>query len=331
MSLLETVAPIARTALASSAASNGAARVFIRHKTQYDFEGMVILNAHALLLRPRESPSLRLVSFELRISPDAQVIWSEDVYGNAVATAVFQKPATQVVIEAVSSLDLKGEAWPVFRIEPGAMSYPFCYSDNDCIDLGAMMVPQYSDPNGQLRNWVHAFVEGHSADTLSLLKALNAGVCAAIAYEARDSEGTQSPVATLLRARGSCRDLAVLFVEAARSLGFGARLVSGYLNASDNAIGRGGPYGATHAWAAVYLPGAGWVAFDPTNRRVGGYNLIPVAVGREIRTLSPVAGSFSAPEETKHRMSVDIRMLDATAEGAGGRGRGNHLPAGRGA
>ena len=314
--------------------SGQTSRLLIHHKTQYDFSETVGLNAHGLLLRPRESPSLRLMSFEVTISPKAQLIWSEDVHGNAVATATFSEPTRQLVVEAASRLDLKSEAWPVFRIDPSAMTYPFRYSDRDYTDLGPLMAQQYPDPNGQLRTWAHSFVQGHPTDTLSLLKDLSSGVCTAVAYEARDSEGTQSPVATLLRARGSCRDLAVLFAEAARNLGFGARLVSGYLNTADGDIGSSGPCGTTHAWADIYVPGAGWIAFDPTNRRMGGYNLIPVAIGRDIQAMVPVTGSFTAADTTRHSLSVEVRVMDlnsAEANGInGGRRRGNHLPAGRG-
>ena len=136
------------------------------------------------------------------------------------------------------------------------------------------------------------FVRGNPTDTLALLKDLSAGVSAWIRYQSREDEGTQSPPETLDRGWGSCRDFAVLFVEAARSLGFGARIVSGYLyNGDQDRVGSEGA-GSTHAWAEVYVPGAGWITFDPTNRSVGGFNLIPVAVARDIHQAMPAAGSF---------------------------------------
>ena len=129
-----------------------------------------------------------------------------------------------------------------------------------------------------------------------------------ISYQSREDEGTQSPAQTLDRGWGSCRDFAVLFAEAARSLGFGARIVSGYLyNPDQNAIGSGGS-GTTHAWAEIYIPGAGWITFDPTNRGVGGFNLIPVAVGRDIRQVTPVAGSFVGPSNAFLGMSVGVQI-----------------------
>jgi transglutaminase-like putative cysteine protease len=108
---------------------------------------------------------------------------------------------------------------------------------------------------------------------------LNAGVSEVIRYQSREDEGTQSPVDTLDRGWGSCRDFAVLFAEMARSLGFGARIVSGYLyNPKQQSVGSSDA-GSTHAWAELYVPGAGWITFDPTNRSVGGFNLIPAAHG----------------------------------------------------
>ena len=148
-------------------------------------------------------------------------------------------------------------------------------------------------------------------DTLSLLKDLSAGVATQIAYESREDEGIQSPLETLDRGQGLCRDLAVLFVEAARSLGFGARIVSGYLhNWGQNSLGSEG-VGSTHAWAEIYVPGAGWITFDPTNRSVGGANLIPVAVARDIRQVMPVSGTFAGGRAAFGGMSVEVVVSDA--------------------
>ena len=154
--------------------------------------------------------------------------------------------------------------------------------------------------------WARAFVRSNPTDTLSLLKDLSAGISASIAYQSRDDEGTQTPSHTLDSRQGSCRDFAVLFVEAVRSLGFGARIVSGYLyNPDQKLIGAAGA-GSTHAWAEVYVPGAGWISFDPTNRSLGGVNLIPVAVARHIAQATPVAGSFIGMSDAFQGMSVAV-------------------------
>ena len=277
----------------------------IHHRTTYRYRSPVGFGPHRLMLRPRESRDLRLTGFELTVTPPARVTWAHDVWGNAVATAGFQAMADTVAIDSVARIELDAVAWPVFDIAASAIVYPFRYSDNDWTDLGALTMLQYPDPDGRLRDWARGFVRGTTTDTLALLKDLGAGVSDAILYQSRDEEGTQSPLATLDRGWGSCRDFAVLFAEAARSLGFGARIVSGYLHApSPGAIGDG----ATHAWAEVFVPGAGWITFDTTNRSVGGANLIPVAVVRDISQAVPVAGSFVGAPDALLGMTVEVSV-----------------------
>jgi transglutaminase-like putative cysteine protease len=274
----------------------------IHHKTTYRYHEPVRLGPHRLMLRPRESRDLRLTSSIVTVTPDAVVTWAHDVSGNAVATATFQAPADHLVIDSIAELQLDATPWPVFDIAASAASYPFFYSREQWIDLGALAVPQYPDPNGRLRDWAQGFVRGTSTDTLSLLKDLGFGVAEWILYQSREDEGTQPPIETLDRGWGSCRDFAVLFVEAARSLGFGARIVSGYMYNPE----REKDVGTTHAWAEVFVPGAGWITFDPTNRGVGGFNLIPVAVARDIGQAMPVAGSFTGMTDAFRDLSVEV-------------------------
>jgi transglutaminase-like putative cysteine protease len=260
------------------------------------------------MLRPRESRELRLISMDLAALPAATVTWAQDVFGNAVAMASFQTMSDSLVIDSVAELQLDAAAWPVFDIAASAMNYPFRYSDDEWSDLGSLVIQHYPDPAGRLQGWARAFVRSNPTDTLSLLKDLSAGVAGWISYQSRDDEGTQTPVQTLDRGWGSCRDFAVLFIAAARSLGFGARIVSGYLYNPDPNSAQPGDPGSTHAWAEVYVPGAGWITCDPTNRSVGGSNLIPVAVARDIRQAMPVAGSFVGASDAFQGMSVEIRV-----------------------
>ncbi|WP_375459981.1 transglutaminase N-terminal domain-containing protein [uncultured Enterovirga sp.] len=284
----------------------------IRHRTAYRYPERVQLGPHRLMLRPRESRDLRLVSYELLVSPEARVTWAQDVFGNSVATATFSGPAGELVIDSVAELRLDAEAWPIFNIATDALSFPFRYSDEDWTDLGALALPVHADPDGRLRAWAQGFVLGPATDTLSLLRDLSNGVATRVAYEIRDDEGTQSPGETLGRSRGSCRDLAVLFAEAARSLGFGARLVSGYLHNPDlESVGSAGA-GSTHAWAEIYVPGAGWITFDPTNRSLGSANLIPVAVARDLRQAMPVIGSYSGGGSGPAEMSVEVVVAEVS-------------------
>jgi len=278
----------------------------IRHKTTYRYHEPVWLGPHRLILRPRESRDLRLTSSVVTTTPAATVTWAHDVFGNAVATATFDAMSDHLVIDSVAELQLDATDWPVFAIAASAASYPFVYSDSEWIDLGALVTPQYPDPKRRLRAWAEGFVRSRPTDTLSLLKDLSLGVSGWILYQSREDEGTQSPTQTLDRGWGSCRDFAVLFAEAARTLGLGARIVSGYLyNPDQSSVGSSGG-GSTHAWAEVYLPGAGWITFDPTNRSVGSFNLVPVAVARDMWQAMPVTGSFAGMTDAFSGMSVEV-------------------------
>jgi transglutaminase-like putative cysteine protease len=286
----------------------------VRHKTAYSFHQSVNLWPHRLVLRPRESRDLRLLSHLIKISPVATLHWSQDVFGNAIATARFEGMSDRLVIESVSELQIDAAAWPVFDIAASASSYPFRYSEDELIDLGALAVVQTPEPSERLREWAKALVRSNPTDTLALLKDLNEAISATIRYECREEEGTRSAIETLSFGSGSCRDFAVLFAEAARALGFAARLVSGYLHDPDQSLlGTTGP-GSTHAWADIFIPGAGWISFDPTNRSVGGRNLIPVAVARDINQIAPVAGTFGGAAEAFAGMSVEVTVASKPTE-----------------
>ena len=283
----------------------------VSHRTEYRYAAPVALGPHRLMLRPRETNELRLLSFELELLPKARVTWAHDVAGNSIATAGFSGLTDALVVESRMIVDLIAPAWPVFDIVATAQHYPFRYSDEDWIDLGALARPQYVDVVGRLSDWVEGFVMTRPTDTLSLLKDISAGVSARINYQSREVEGTQGPLETLDRGWGSCRDIAVLFAEAVRTLGFGARIVSGYLwIASTKLLGSTGA-GSTHAWVEVFVPGAGWIAFDPTNRSMGSANLVPVAAARHISQVAPVTGSFQGQPGDLVAMKVEVAVGEA--------------------
>lgn len=287
----------------------------IHHRTSYSFRENVSLSPHRLMLRPREGRELRLLSHEILTSPMAELNWSNDVFGNTIASATFPTRSDNLVVDSFAMVDLKAPAWPVFDIAASAISYPFQYADVDWTDLGALTVQQYEDIDGRLAAWTRGFVAGSPTDTLSLLKDISLGIASSISYQSREEEGTQAPLRTVDRGWGSCRDFAVLFVEAVRSLGFGARIASGYLfNPEETATGSTND-GSTHAWAEVFVPGAGWITFDPTNRSMGGANLIPVAVTRDIATAIPVSGSFvgGADAFISMNVTVTVKATDGTS------------------
>lgn len=280
----------------------------IHHRTTYQYKTRLKFGQHRLILRPRESRNLRLLSHDVVCKPAAVVTWAHDVFGNSIATATFSAASDTLEVESSVELTLDVDPWPVFDISASAASYPFLLSEDEMTDLGALRLQSYLDSTGRLHDWSRSFVAGEPTDTLSLLKDVCTGVATQIEYEVREEEYTQPPAQTLACGRGSCRDFAALFVDAVRSLGFGARIVSGYLyDAEASLIGSSGS-GSTHAWAEVYVPGAGWISFDPTNRSVGDANLVPVAVARHILQTVPVAGSFVGPRNSFEQMDVFVEV-----------------------
>lgn len=288
----------------------------MRHTTIYRYSRPVRLGDHRLMLRPRDSHDLRLIKTNLTISPPATTRWLHDVFGNSIAVASFAGPSTELRIESNLQLETFIATRPVFQVTPDAASYPFVYSADDRIDLGRMLERHHPDPGGRLESWAHGFVRGKPTNTLALLADLNIGVGSSIRYQSRETEGTQTPVETLNRGWGSCRDLAVLLMEAARSLGFGARIVTGYLYNPSTDAGSTAMIGAgtTHAWADIYVPGAGWIAYDPTNRTIGGENLIRVAVTRDISQAIPISGSFVGTPDSYLGMTVDVAVVAESRE-----------------
>lgn len=285
----------------------------VRHVTKYQYARPVKFGQHRLMLRPRDSHDLRLVSAELTLSPPGNVRWMHDVFGNSVALVDFQSPAATLSIVSALKLERYGIEGPVFPIAPEAEYYPFIYSSSDRVDLGRLLEQHYPDPNGVLARWADSFVTARPMRTLDLLAKMNAALQPNIVYGERHELGTQSPAETLEKKTGACRDFAMVFIEAARYLGFGARFVSGYLY--DPALDKGNATpatAATHAWAEVYLPGAGWIEYDPTDVLIGGETLIRIAVTRDPLQAIPITGSYMGSAADFIAMNVEVTV---TAQG----------------
>jgi transglutaminase-like putative cysteine protease len=285
----------------------------VQHTTIYRYRRPVTFGAHRLMLRPRDGHDLRLLATELAISPSGTLKWVYDVLGNSVTLVSFAEPASELRFASKLTIERYGSRPPRGEVEASAARYPFIYSMQDRFDLGRMLEQHYMDPADRVGAWARRFVRGAGTDTLALLGDLNAGIRAQLGYQSREAEGTQTPVETLQRGWGSCRDFAVLLAEAARSLGFGARIVTGYLHspaaATPPTSSQAG--GTTHAWAEIFVPGPGWLAFDPTNGTVGSDDLIRVAVGRDIHQIVPIAGSFHGAPEDYLGMEVDVTVQPA--------------------
>jgi transglutaminase-like putative cysteine protease len=265
----------------------------VRHATTYRYSAPVRFGQHRLMLRPRDSHDLRLVGAELSLSPPGAVRWMHDVFGNSVALVDFSAPAAELSIASTLIIERYGLARLDFRISPEAETYPFMHSAADRTDLGRLRERHYPD-RGEVEEWARSFIIETPSNTFNLLSTMNGAIRGSFAYRTREEEGTQTPVETLEKKSGTCRDYALLLIEAARALGFGARFVSGYLY--DPALDGGEAVqgaGATHAWAEIYLPGAGWIEYDPTNGVIAGENLIRVAVTRDPAQAAPIAGSYA--------------------------------------
>lgn len=280
----------------------------IEHCTRYTYSRPVTLQDHRLLLTPRASQEVTPITNSIRCTPEANIRWTQDVFGNLIATASFSEPVTELTIIGHAQVDHHSGDWPTFLIDPSAHYYPFAYSLDDVIDLGQLREPDWLDSGAtQIGPWARKFIASLNTDTLSLLRDVNAGILADVAYRVRDEEGTQSPAETLALKSGSCRDVAALFIEAVRHLGFGARAVSGYLFTPGADVH---DMGSTHAWAEVYLPSAGWITFDPTHNRVGGARLVPVAVARSNRQIMPVSGSYLGASDDFSSIEVTVRVTE---------------------
>jgi len=281
----------------------------VRHTTTYRYARPVTFGQHRLMLRPRDSHDLRLVSAELTLSPPGDVRWLHDVFSNSVSLVDFQAAASTLVISSTLKIERYGLEGPVFPIAPEAEFYPFIYSSSDRVDLGRLLEQHYPDLDGTLARWAESFVTSRPMRTLDLLKNMNAALQPHIVYGERHELGTQVPAETLRNKTGACRDFAMVFIEAARYLGFGARFVSGYLY--DPALDKGDATpatAATHAWAEVYLPGAGWVEYDPTDVLIGGEALIRVAVTRDPSQAIPISGSYSGAASDFLGMTVEVTV-----------------------
>ncbi len=284
-------------------------RLTVEHRTHYRYAEPVSFGPHRLMLRPRDSHRLRLLEAHLTLFPIADVNYVYDVFGNSIALVNFQESADELRIDSVLELEI----YPVPPLEdliaPEASTYPFVYSSDDRLDISLTSARHYTD-SGAVEAFARSFLPGAGPmPTIDLLLNINLAIKERFAYAARYEEGTQTPAETLTLASGTCRDFALLFMETVRELGFAARFVTGYLYtpqldplAEDEFNGAG----ATHAWAEVYLPGAGWIDFDPTNGLVGTDHLVRVAVVRDPRQAIPVNGSFSGSAGAFLGMDVEV-------------------------
>lgn len=268
-------------------------RYKIVHRTHYGFTAPVELGPHSLLLRPREGHELRIESSKLDITPTPDSLsWYRDVQDNSVAIVTFKEPTDKLTIESEILIQQYNESPLDFMVADYAVNYPFVYKPEDRLVLSPYMNSAEHTGSVQLSEWLgQIWQPGEPVQTYALLQRINEHIPKALTYQMREEPGVQGAVETLTLGSGSCRDFANLFMEAARLLGLPARFVSGYLHVEPDGL----QGGSTHAWAEVYLPGAGWKGFDPTHGEVVGTNYIAVATAHLPESVPPVAGSFVGP------------------------------------
>lgn len=282
-------------------------RLTIRHETVYRYARPVLFQEHRLLLFPRGNHDARMRCSRLTITPEPDLSWSEDALGNTVATAIFAEAASALSIRVEHELDHLSEPWPIFRIAPGAHTYPFSYAPDLRAELQPMLLGPDDAPDDDARRWADDLVPSRPMDTMTLLTRMNSAIGENNRYVSRNEEGTQTPAETLALRSGSCRDYAALLIAGARHLGFAARAASGY--AFDPHMPAEAT-GATHAWAEVFLPGAGWIAFDPTSGRTGSAGLVTAATGRSSERILPVIGGYSGEAADFLGMDVSVSVTE---------------------
>lgn len=281
----------------------------VHHSTVYRYSEPVGLGEHRMLFRPRESHDLRLIRTKLVISPKpAEVRWLHDPFDNSVAVVTFEGATSELRFESTVKLEHFETSLPEYPVEVYARTYPFRYSDEDFPNLACALARHY--PGESVSEWALQFLDpSDSTPTMKILRAMARGIREQFTYTRRVEKGVQTPEETLRTRRGSCRDFAVLMMEAARSLGVAARFVSGYIFVPDSSGLAGG--GATHAWIQTYLPGAGWIDFCPTNSIIGNRNLIRVAVAWTHDQVLPLWGTYEGSPGAFLGMDVTVKVTEA--------------------
>jgi transglutaminase-like putative cysteine protease len=293
-------------------------RYRIRHSTLNRYHRPVRPTPHWLMVRPRDSHDLRLLEARLTIAPvPVETRWMHDVFGNSVAVLDFVGNTDRVEIVSELLIEHFGQDRPRLALAPEAERLPVAYDEEELPDLAPCLARRDGGPGDGVDAWARRFLAGDaSAATQPLLEAICAAIGRDLAYAERVEPGVQTAAETLALGGGTCRDFALLMMEAARALGIAARFVSGYLYdpaADPGAAATGATVaqrgaGATHAWTQVYLPGAGWIEFDPTNGLVGGANLFRVAVARAPEQAIPILGGFLGDADDIASEDVEVMV-----------------------
>jgi len=279
----------------------------IEHTNIYHYVQPVELTTHRLMLRPAESHGLQIRSESLEAWPAHRLSWEHDVFYNSVAQLNFSEKADEMRISSQYTVEQFNLNPFDFVLEIYTNDLPFDYRADEADDLAPYLKPQHPQDGGAVREWLQPYLDSHGrGKTIEFLLAVNRSVAAEFGYQRREEAGIQTPAETLKSRAGSCRDFALLFMEAARHMGLAARYVSGYLcstddNPSDIAAD------ATHAWTEIYLPGGGWKGFDPTCGILAAGLHVRVAATRNPLQATPIRGSYIGDASLFRSLSVTVK------------------------
>ncbi|MDP3738796.1 MAG: transglutaminase family protein [Hyphomonadaceae bacterium] len=281
----------------------------LRHATTYAFSSPVSLGPHQLYLRPRADHRLKLNASSLTLSPPADVVWRNDLYGNSVAIARFAAPTTQ--LDIVSELDVetfpRSEEQRRMLQDTSSAGHDPAYSELE-ERLLAPFINIGTASKSSVRGWIERASAGARKSRYERLLECAARIRFEFDYRPRFEPGLQSPQDTLQLYSGTCRDFAVLMIAAARTLGCAARFVTGYVFTPNAAPGSSSP----HAWAEIYIPGVGWIELDATNGLVDDGDLIPVASASSGEELTPISGAFEGMGvSSTMTVAVDVIRTDS--------------------
>ncbi|HJV69789.1 transglutaminase family protein, partial [Ideonella sp.] len=287
--------------------------VALKHVTHYKYDRLVGLSPQVVRLRPAPHCRTNILSYSLKIEPAEHFInWQQDPFANYLARLVFPEKTTEfkVTVDLVAEMSVYNPF--DFFLEPSAETFPFTYEPALARELAPYLATELSTSATPVFRRFLESIPRDETRTMDFLVGLNQRLQNEISYLIRMEPGVQTPEETLTHASGSCRDTGWLLVQTLRHLGLAARFVSGYLiqlapdvKALDGPSGTEVDFTDLHAWCEVYLPGAGWIGFDPTSGLLAGEGHIPLAATPQPSSAAPVSGAVDECEvQFGHEMSV---------------------------
>ncbi|MBK1882055.1 transglutaminase family protein [Luteolibacter pohnpeiensis] len=284
--------------------------VALHHRTSYQYDRPVEHGPHVVRLRPAPHCRSRILSYSLKVGPMEHFVnWQQDPQSNYLARLMFPEPTDRLDIEVNLVVEMSVQNPFDFFLEPKAEEYPFSYDPVIKRELEPFLVLE--EPGPLLAKWINTY-QNRKQRTVDFLVEINAALQQAIDYRIRMEPGVQTPEETLEKLSGSCRDSAWLLVQLLRHLGLAARFVSGYLiqlkadvESLDGPSGSEVDFTDLHAWAEVYLPGAGWIGLDATSGLLAGEGHLPLACSPEPMSAAPVTGGTAPCKSTMdHEMHI---------------------------